>query len=170
MIPCFRSGGNSPEMRTCPRRLSAKWLWLALVLSLVGPLQAARPFYDFRIVAQTGQDAVGSGYTFGSIQPKCSIHDAGQVAFITGLRIVETELGQGMFVRTGLPDGLKSSSSASDTSPNKVLDSVWINNAGKIATRSSQGGDAPRWPALIAGSWQPDLCPEHLGGSPITAA
>src|SRR5947208_2682675 len=71
---------GSVNLRTRLRRLSANLTWLA-ALSLSAPATSASPFYDYKIVAQSGD--IG-GFAAQSFKQTISINDNGRVAFVAG--------------------------------------------------------------------------------------
>ena len=112
-------------MKTPSLRLRCLLPMVAAQLATLLPHPAsASPFYDYKIVAQSGQ-TVG-GFTFQTIKPNPSINANGQVAFI-GVR----SGGQSVFSGDGATTTWLSEN---DNLGHKEFDSVSINNNGHVAT------------------------------------
>ena len=112
-------------MKTPSLRLRCLLPMVAAQLATLLPHPAsASPFYDYKIVAQSGQ-TVG-GFTFQTIKLNPSINDNGQVAFI-GVR----SGGQSVFSGDGATTTWLSEN---DNLGHKEFGSVSINNNGRVAT------------------------------------
>ncbi len=133
MFRRVQCGVGAVNLRTQLRQLSSCRLWFVPVLSLLVQSAFGAPFYDYKIIAKTGDPVGASGYTFHSFKPNPTMNDNGRITFIGALQQSPgVKVGEGV---CQYDNGAVSLISAlSDVGANKEFGSVWLNNQNQLAT------------------------------------